>query len=61
MSVQIEIELQELVSKYKTILAQRINANINITDIHSACQDIKLMPQYDTALTTEEKAILNCL
>ena len=56
MSVQNEIDLQNLVAEYKTIIAMKTNFNIAVTNIRAEAEAIKLMPLYDTEMSAEEKA-----
>ena len=56
MSVQTEIELQDLVAEYRKILAMKINFNCIAGDINYEAKAIKLMPGYEENMSAEEKA-----
>jgi len=56
MSVQTEIQLQDLVAEYRKILAMKTAFNTNCCDIKYEAEAIKLMPGYEENMSAEEKA-----
>ena len=56
MSVQNEIDLQNLVAQYRKILSMKIMFNTCCTDIKYEAEYIKTMPEYEEQMSADEKA-----